>query len=321
MAAGAAFVPGTVVHGAGHFVVGEAQTGWRLLAAQGTGVGLLALGIGGLAVTGASPWLIQPFIFAATGGVALFVLPLFADLYGVIAPAIGAGEPLRVTPSLSVSVGYRHVDNPVFGYRHLSRTHVEISGGAWGARPVHWRAVDGDNVRTEVPLYFRPIDRRGDGLDGTFVEVELGYSLHQHGGDAFTEQVGHALTRARLDLAHIGPTLAGSFVQAGVGYGAGWVSYEGLPGDATQLTLAEVAWGFYLGRRPQFGEFAIYYDHRHDGYAAGLKSTGVGSGAIGHVGARVERSVWGDFGLAADVEVGSALVAGASLVYRHGAGR
>lgn len=42
--AAAALLPGLVLHGAGHWLAGDRATAWRLLAAQGTGLGLLAVG-------------------------------------------------------------------------------------------------------------------------------------------------------------------------------------------------------------------------------------------------------------------------------------
>jgi len=60
----------------------------------------------------------------------------------------------------------------------------------------------------------------------------------------------------------------------------------------------------------------VYYDHRHDGYAAGLKSPGVGSGPLGHLGAALDLDLMGPWGLALSVEGGSAVVSGLSLTWK-----
>ena len=58
------------------------------------------------------------------------------------------------------------------------------------------------------------------------------------------------------------------------------------------------------------------YDHRHDDFAAGLQLPGLGSGPAGHFGLASEIFVSPRWGLAADIQAGSAYVAGLSLLYR-----
>ena len=52
------------------------------------------------------------------------------------------------------------------------------------------------------------------------------------------------------------------------------------------MLLARFGFGMYLGDPAERGgEVVVYYDHRHDDFAAGLKLTGLGSGIPGHFGA------------------------------------
>ena len=74
-----------------------------------------------------------------------------------------------------------------------------------------------------------------------------------------------------------------------------------------------VYWGGGSSRR---GEAALLYDHRHDGYAGGMKLTGLGSGTMGSFGVRASGTLWRWLGVNADARVGSAYVAGVSLLIR-----
>jgi hypothetical protein len=99
-----------------------------------------------------------------------------------------------------------------------------------------------------------------------------------------------------------------------------------LPGvdaqNATSLLLAHMGFGVYVGQRaamaPSGGEFELYYDHRHDGFAGGLKLRGLGSGAAGHLGLAGHYYVSEAWGLRALAEVGSAWVLGLSALLRVG---
>ena len=68
----------------------------------------------------------------------------------------------------------------------------------------------------------------------------------------------------------------------------------------------------------QGGEARVYYDHRHDGYAAGLILTGLGSGVAGHFGLDLRGYFSETFGLRLDAQVGSSQIVGLSLLIRQG---
>jgi len=99
-----------------------------------------------------------------------------------------------------------------------------------------------------------------------------------------------------------------------------------LPGvdalNASSLLLAHTGFGVYLGQRPPDpslgGEIELYYDHRHDGFAGGLRARGLGSGVPGHFGLRGQYVVSSGWGLRAEAQVGSAWVLGLSALLRVG---
>jgi hypothetical protein len=85
------------------------------------------------------------------------------------------------------------------------------------------------------------------------------------------------------------------------------------------MLLAAFGFGVYLGRRTdRWGEARIFYDHRHDDYAGGLKIPGLGSGTLGHFGVDGRAFFTDHWGARAEVQAGAGWLAGISLVYRYG---
>ena len=125
----------------------------------------------------------------------------------------------------------------------------------------------------------------------------------------------------RLDLSHVGYSLRGAFVEGHVGAGLEFYDFT-VPGanigdDASGLLLVRFGFGVYLGdSRARTGEVLLYYDHRHDDYAAGMGVAGIASGVLGHVGTSAHYYLTPSFALTLLCEVGSAAVAGLGLRYR-----
>ena len=77
------------------------------------------------------------------------------------------------------------------------------------------------------------------------------------------------------------------------------------------------ALGAYLGNPSRRGgEARVYYDHRHDDFAAGLKLESLGSGPLGHFGTDLRYYLTSHFGAHLDFQVGSAYVTSLSVLYR-----
>ena len=93
-----ALTVGSVVHGAGHFVMGEDATAWILL---GSEIASIAVGLGGLALVDANPstsWLHASGEALAVAGTAGFGLTWAGDLLGTLR---GTGAPLPQNNSRS----------------------------------------------------------------------------------------------------------------------------------------------------------------------------------------------------------------------------
>lgn len=325
VAAGAtAVVAGPVVHGAGHFVRGETGTGWWLLAGEGIGLAGAVGGIAGLAVTGAAPETVHGFTWLTIHGVGLFTTSWLADIYGSVSTGRGAGAPLRTAPWLTLDVGHRAIHDPVFDYGHLI-----VLGAEWRYRLLTleartWLAADDDNQRVQLWPRWRILGARPDrpAADGSFLDVRTGLNWHRYGTERFATMMGEVALRGRLDLHPIGRTLRGSFAEAELGIAAGGTQHEGFDAEEETLLLGGFAYGMYLGHaRDGFGEASLYYDHRHDGYVAGMKAPGLGSGAPGHVGARARLRVFGRWGVDVRGAVGSSWLGGVSLVHQMGGRR
>jgi hypothetical protein len=331
--AAAAVVPGVLLHGSGHFAGGDRPTAWRLLRAEGLGLGLMVVGVGGLAVTGASRRTIEPFIWTTAAGGGLFATSWLADLYGVLAPPGGTGLPLLVTPTLEARLGTRYVADPTLAGAALAGAALDLRAGRWRVSPGAWFAADGvRNDRFEAALAFRINGPRAGAVaapavDGSFIDL-VAAGIHHR----YDEQLAGPLAAAfdvtsfelradgRYDLRRYAPSLAGAFVEGSAGVGIGAYHYPAAATtEANTLLLARFGFGLYVGRRTdRWGELRLYYDHRHDDYAGGFKMAGLGSGTIGHFGVDGRAFVTARWGFRAEVEVGAAWVAGVGLVYRYG---
>jgi hypothetical protein len=329
----AAVVPGLVLHGSGHFAGGERDTAWRLAKVELLGAGLIVAGFGTLAVTGSSPKTAEPAIWSISAGVGLFATSWLADLYGVLAPADGFGAPMRVQPTLEARLGMRYVADPTLVGGALLGPGLDLRFGRWRLSPGAWVAVDGSDVsRFEAAVAYRFTGPRAGAyatpvVDGSFVDLVVGGSHHRYREDvpaplvvAFDTTTVELRLDGRLDLRRWAPTLTGAFVDASLGAGAGAYRYPAASAtDERTVLLGGFGFGVYLGRRAErWGEARLYYDHRHDDFAGGLKVTGLGSGPAGHFGFEGRAYVSERWGVRGEVQVGAAWIAGLSVLYRYG---
>lgn len=331
LAAGTAILPGLLVHGTGHYVAGQTTTGNRLLLAEGVGLGMI-LGAGSVIVaTGASRYFTGPAAATVILGVGLFGASFFADVYGTVSPDPGAAaRRVRPPPWAETELGYRHVGDPLFDYEHFMYQRVSLQNGPLRLTPSAWISTDWDNARYRVEGAYRILgptptaDTRP--VTNDHLDAVVGLVQHRYVTEHFTRGSAELAVDARYDLGHIGRTLGGAFVEAGVGYAFGRIDYDvpgvEVPADFDDLLLARLGFGaVFRGASHAGSEARLYYDHRHDDYAAGLVSGGLGSGVPGHFGVEA-RWFWSDhFGASGMAEIGAAVIGGISLLFRQeGAG-
>ena len=311
--------PGAVVHGAGHWALGRPKTAARLALIQGAGLGGMVVGLAGLAVTGASRYVVAPLALATIAGAGLFALPWLADIYGSAALPDGASAAPTRAPVLISELGHRYVWDAQFRYRHFLVQGADLRFSRLRLAQSGWFALDDDNARMRLLVAHRLSGPTPDEVsaDGSFLDLEAALTHHRFDSDGFRSLTGEVSLNLRRDLAGMDRALGGSFVEAGAGLALQRFEYR-VPGvsidaDTNDLLLARFAFGFYLG---EAGEAQLYYDHRHDDFAAGLELTGLGSGVAGHFGADA-RWFWGQWGVRAEGQVGSAWLGGLSLMFRQ----
>lgn len=325
---GAALIPGLVVHGSGVWVAGEKDTAYKLLAAEGIGLGMMAAGALPLILTDASGQNIDLTVALLVAGAGLFLTSGIADLYGAtIGGREGARSPLRL-PHLEPFAGYAFVYNPQFGQRHFTVLRLDARVGRVRVTPEAWLAVNTDERRVGGDLAVRFVGPRPDATaaDGSFVDLQIGAAHHRFGRDGFDVLTTTFSFPMRLDLRRVGPSLAGSFVDFEPGWGFLLFDY-GLPGrglgtDISGMLLMRFGYGLYFGgsSSPR-GEVAVYYDHRHDGFAGGLALDLHDPNFFGHVGLVGKANLGQGWGLRTDLQVGSSLVAMLGVLHHWGGPR
>jgi hypothetical protein len=323
-----AIVPGLALHGAGHAVAGHWGTARSLFGIELAGLGVAAAGALTFWYSGASRRLVGPATALTLLGGSALVASWLADLYGVVVPEGGTGAPERELPWVEAGLGYRRVYDPRFLYQNLAGASLDLR-----FRPLHlaasaWTALDAENQRLRATFAYRVTGPRpahagiGPTHDGSFLDLSIGLTHHAYHNEGFARTLGEGFALGRLDLDRIGPTLLGSFAELGLGWALGSSGYVRGSSEAVTLLLMRFAFGLYLGvpGRPH-GEIALVYDHRHDDYAAGLLMNGVVSGVLGHLGLEGAFYFSGPWGVAAEVQVGSAALLGLSLRYRVPSGK
>lgn len=317
----ASVVPGLLLHGMGPLAAGDTRTAGRLFAMEGTGLGLLLVGGAPLALTGASRRVVGPLYTVCLAGAGLFSLSAMANLYSTVSPAFTPGMAAPSLPPLELDFGYQHVSDSSFDYRHFlalgATARLELVRLEGSAR----LSPDDGNTRLRLGGAYRVLgapERARGGDDGTAVDVEAAAIYHRFPTEGFFMGSAEVGLRGRYAMARMSPRLEGSFAEVSAGLAVQGYGYFGPASDDAlhEQLLFTFGYGVYLGRGgPLRGEALLYYDHRKDDYAGGLK---VGAGVPGHFGLRGRVLLSEHWGVSADVQAGSAYVARLSAVYSLG---
>jgi hypothetical protein len=317
----ASVVPGLLFHGLGPLAAGDTRTAGRLFAMEGTGLGLLLLGGVPIALTGASRRVIGPLYAVSLTGASLFLLSAMANIYSTVSPAFTPGLAAPRLPPLELDFGYQHVSDPNFDYRHFLALGATARLSSVRLEAAARLSSNDANMRIRLGGAYRLIGEpelaRG-GADGTALDVEAGVAYHRFPTEGFFMASGEVGLKGRYAMARLSPRLEGSFAEVGAGLALQSYGYFGpISEDALhQQILFTIAYGVYLGHAgPLRGEALLYYDHRKDDYAGGLKA---GAGVPGHFGLRGRVLLSERWGVSADVQAGSAYVARLSAVYTMG---
>ena len=314
-------VPGVLLHGVGPLAAGDVLLSKRLFILEGAGLGILAAGVVPIAYTGASRHVIGPLYGVALTGGGIFFISMLANLYAAVSPAFAPGVPALQLPPVEVELGYQHVSDLSFAYRHFASVGVRARLDRLRLEAGAFWAPGGDNLRVRAGGAWRllgaPEGARGAGTEGTALDVEAALLVHRFPAERFTLGGGEFFFRGRYDFARLGAPLAGSFAELGAGLAAQRYVYPDFEDDRlAQQLLYTFGFGVYLGRGGPFrGEALLFYDHRKDDFAGGLKG---GAGVPGYLGLRLRTLLTGPWGASAEVHAGSALVGRVALIYAWG---
>lgn len=313
-AIGAAVVPGLLLHGSGHWVAGERATARRMLAIEAAAIAAIGAGLVPLALANRrTSWPAIPLVVSGTG---VLIGNWLGDLYGSAGAADLLGRPAERGPDIAIQSGYGFVHDPRLQTGSFGVLGAEGRLGRWGAAAGAWLGRDNQRISAGG-------DRRILGSPrgtGSHLELRGRVRYHRYAED-FTIAGAEVEVGGRLDLARLAPTLAGSFAELSTGLGLDVVDYriEGIETDVWDALVGGFAWGLYLGAGR--GEARVFYDHRRDGFAAGLATGNRGNGFLGHFGAELDLRLAGPWGLHASTAIGSAWVAHLALRYSIGGSR
>lgn len=318
----ASVLPGLLFHGLGPWVAGDGHTAKRLFALEGAGLGLIALGGVPIALTGASRRTIAPLYAVTLAGFSTFGISTLANLYAVTSPAFDPGRPPPTLPPLELELGYQYVSDPAFEYGHFlslgARARFDEVRLEAGAR------ISPDEGNTQVRLggAYRLLglpERELGGSDGSMLDAELFGLFHRFPTEGFAVAGAEVGLRGRYAMGRLSPALGGSFAEVSLGTSLKGYTYPGAvsDGNLSQQLLFTFGYGVWLGRGgPVRGDAMLYYDHRKDGFAGGMRSRA--GGTIGSFGLRGRALLTKDWGVAADMQAGGALVGRLSLIYAIG---
>jgi len=309
-------VPGLVYSGVGIRVAGDRETSRRLTRLHGASVAVMLAGAVPFAISGGSrrtSGYSIPLMLLGSGG---FFTTWWADIYGA-ATGGRAAQPRTDLPDIEAELGYAYVVDPRFDYGHFAAFSAVGRWRRWSLRSDAMLAADDPTQRFEVGAGYRWFGPAPGGAyalgtesDGSFVDLTAGGIWHRQTGDGFSVYTPWLGARGRLDMARVGPALAGSFIDLSIGFGVELYDIEGGGGvSPVGLQLARFGYGLYLGDADQrYGEVLAYYDHRHDDFAAGLGTGGQFDGPWGHLGISGFYYPTQRWGVGAEFEAGSAYV-------------
>ena len=198
-----------------------------------------------------------------------------------------------------------------------------LRAGALRLSALGFFALDDTNARTRAELAYRFFGPKPRGntpaADGSYVEAELALTNHAFTSNGFAVTTGELSVAGRLDLARVGPTMRGSFAELGVGFAYAAHRFPGIGVEGDELLIPRFGFGIYLGHEgyPR-GEAMAYYEHRHDGFAAGLQMPGLTSGMGGHFGVKGRLFLSPRWGVALDGQAGSAYLGRLSFLFKYG---
>jgi len=304
----AAVIPGALVHGSGHYTLGDRRTAWRLLKIEGLGLGLMGVGGGLLGLTGSDEHPAALYVPLLASGAALFAGSFLADLLGVSLPSMGAGDspapPFwpRAGAVAGTLLGYRFVRHPNLGDMHLAHAATWVRAGpvrigATGESGAsdHYRAIEAEAA---YRLPWRP-------LAAATLDLGVDVAHRRLPRDQVTSTPLALWVEATWTLGQYVPRLPGAYARGRLGFGVESVDYGSVPGlsdEAVAFVVAVAGLGLDLGRV----DIELSYDQRQDGLPGG-GFFGRLPGMLGSIGASARLRLTREWALTGETRYGTGL--------------
>ncbi|MFZ4578172.1 MAG: hypothetical protein ACOYOB_07195 [Myxococcota bacterium] len=272
LATGAALVPGFLLHGSGHFVLGERGAAGRLLLIEGVGVLGIVGGIGVLGGVGGSEKLAPVYVPVAVGGAALFFGSWIADLVGSAHGSHPWPEPARAGAEKRVGLSWQSLWSTPFAFTQAAEAGLALRGERAGLSAFLTAAPTGGLLGGGAAFSWRAVQAADTPLDT--LDVVAGIRHLAYRADGFGLSVGEVYAEGRWNLRHIAPTLANAWALGRLGAGVDVFDFD--PNghgarDARSLLVVDAGLGVQAHRDVRV---ELLYRHRKDELPGGFLGTG-----------------------------------------------
>jgi hypothetical protein len=271
-AAGAAVVPGLIVVGSGHWVLGERAAAVRLLETEAVALAGMALGGALLWGSRASAPLAPLYVVPGIGGLGLLTVAWLTDVIGAVHGARDWPAPRPPPGTLTVTAGYAGLYGSPFDFHGLLDLRASWRGDRFVVMPFALVEPGGAAYvaaggRGAVRLW----RRAGDAVTQAGLVAGV---LHQRFGPAgFHVTAGEAAGEARVNLGLLARTMRNAYGLGRLGVGLEGYGYAApdAAGDARPYLVLEVGLGLQATRRVGL---ELLYRHRKNELPGGLVTGG-----------------------------------------------
>ncbi len=284
-ALGVALAPGWVLPGAGAWVSGDRKTAERVALWGGMGMGIALAGALPLALSNSSRRAAELPIALALSGAGLFITSKLAEIYGLFGGTPAAAPP---EPVLETDIGILWKPDALLPSTGVGAWRVRGHWGHWWGRLALEAAPDGGDMCIEGEAARRFFHRGGSfwemAASGSFWSVEA--------PDVHLATTAISVAHRR-DLASVSPSFSGSFAFLRLEAVLESVRYPEVSPDFGHDAFVSGTFGFGVYLPGRAGEAHIFYNHRHDGRAGGMRLSISGDGPPGFAGVQVRHRLGG----------------------------
>jgi hypothetical protein len=279
LAIAASLVPGVLLHGSGHFALGEHATARRLLISQGVGLGALAVGMGLMGAVGGSEKLAPLYVVPAVGGATVFLGTWLVDAVGAASGGAGLAEPWAPSGRLYLAAGYAGLYDSRLDLPH----NLSLSASWYGER---WWSSASALVHPDGLRYAGIGNRLGyrlwrpdDPVDELSAVLWIGHQRFD--GARFSVTTAELYADGRVNLGRLGPTLRNGWFRFRLGAGLDAYGYDSVDGrDLLPVLVVGAGFGFQVHRSVGF---ELIYMQKKNELPGGIVGSGGPDGFLGMV--------------------------------------